>query len=61
MQEGTLEYHMLYHSQSIWSVGQKRKSIEKKLADKTFSYSGTKCEDIIKVVLAMAQRIFYMS
>lgn len=30
MDEGTLEYHRLYHSQVICSVGQKRKSEGKK-------------------------------
>lgn len=55
MQEGTLESHM-YNSHSIWSVGQKIKAIEKRLL--IFSYSGMKCEHIIKNVPAMAQRIF---
>lgn len=31
MDEGTLEYHRLYHSQVICSVGQKRKSEGKKI------------------------------
>lgn len=34
---------------------------KKNLAEKTFSYSGTKCEHIIKDVFAMAQRIFCIS
>lgn len=61
MYEVTLEYHMLYHSQSIWAAVQKTKPEGKNLADETLFYSGTKCEHIIKNVFAMAQRIFCIS
>lgn len=57
-EEGTVEYHMLYHSQCIWFVGQKRKFTEQKLGNKRLSHSGRECEYIIKNVLALDQYSF---